>query len=64
MIISIHSTIGGPFTFGQLGTTLAEFYLQNTEQAQYRFGYTMSTSCECITSDPILQSTFTALVCN
>lgn len=50
--------------FGQLGTTLGEFDLQNTEQIQYRFGYTISTSCECITSDGGLQSTFTALVCN
>ena len=50
--------------YRQLGTTSEEFDLQNTEQIQYRFGYTMSTSCECITSDEILQSTFTALVCN
>lgn len=49
---------------GQLGTTVEEFDLQNTEQVQYCFGYTISTSCECITNDGILQSTYTALVCN
>lgn len=49
----VHSTIEGPLMFGQLGTALGEFDLQNAEQVQYRFGCTISTSCECISSDGI-----------